>query len=48
MQYRYIILLASLLAATPFAAQAAPHHRPHFRRNPCGSGVADGAFEARV
>ncbi len=28
MQYRYIILLASLLAATPFAAQATPHHRP--------------------
>ena len=22
--------------------------QPHFRRNPCGGGVADGAFEARV
>ena len=48
MQYRYIVLLASLLAATPFAIQAAPHHRPHFRRHACVIGIADGAFEARV
>ena len=48
MQYRYIVLLASLLAAAPFTVQATPHHRPHFRRNACGGGIADGALEARV
>ena len=32
MQYRYIVLLASLLAATPLAVQAAPHHRPRANR----------------
>ena len=32
MQYRYIILLASLLAATPLTVQAAPHHRPRANR----------------
>lgn len=32
MQYRYIVLLASLLAAAPFAIQAAPHHRPRANR----------------
>ncbi len=33
MQYRYIILLASLLAATPLTVQAAPHHRPRANRS---------------
>ena len=32
MQYRYIVLLASLLAATPLTVQAAPHHRPRANR----------------
>ena len=32
MQYRYIILLASLLAATSLTVQAAPHHRPRANR----------------
>ena len=32
MQYRYIVLLASLMAATPLTVQAAPHHRPRANR----------------
>ena len=32
MQYRYIVLLASLLAATSLTVQAAPHHRPRANR----------------